>query len=322
MEKSAWRRALSLVGETLPYIGINALVYGGFFLVSLVWFALWGGGAYLAATMELGLVSVICLIIAFAAWGGLIKFARRYLLYLVKGGQIAVMTRLLTDGELPDGEGQFSYGRRIVQSKFQDVSMLFGLDQLVKGILKSLQRTVLSVADWIPLPGGADNVVRVLTEIANRAARYVDEAILSYAIAHGGDDLWEHTREGVLLYAQSYKPILKTAALVWLIGKVVWFGVFMLFLAPAVGVMLLVESAIVHVGLLLVAIAATWSVMEALFEPFALAYMMVTYHEAVADKEPDPEWDGRLREASSEYRELVDKATGSTNSSPAEGGGR
>lgn len=214
MEKSTWRKALSLVGQTLPYIGINALVYGGFFVASLVWFGMWGGGAYLAATMELGLVSFICLAIGFAAWGGLIKFARRYLLYLVKGGQIAVMTRLLTDGKLPDGEGQFSYGRQVVQSKFEDVSMLFGLDQLVKGILKALQRTVLSVADWIPLPGGADRVVRVLTEIANRAARYVDEAILSYAIACGGDDLWKHTREGVLLYAQSYKPILKTAALV------------------------------------------------------------------------------------------------------------
>lgn len=102
-----------------------------------------------------------------------------------------------------------------------------------------------------------------------------------------------------------------------MIGKVIWFGVFLICLAPAIGVMLLVESAIVHIGLLLAAFAAAWSVMQALFEPFALAYMLVTYHEAVADKEPDPEWDDRLREASNEYRELVDKATGSTSPEPA-----
>ncbi|MFW5968302.1 MAG: hypothetical protein ACOCV2_12325, partial [Persicimonas sp.] len=228
------KTAMSLVTRTLPFVGVNVLIYGAFFVGSLLWFGLWGGLAFLLGKMNLGIISAICVLIGFGSGAGIVKYARRYLLYMVQGAHIATMTELLKGGELPGGMNQYQYGRQIVEDQFKDVSLLFGLDTLVDGALRALQRKILRITSWIPLPEGARNLVRLATEILNRALTYVDEAILSYAVYRGEDNVWNSARHGIILYAQSYKPILITAAKVWLLGKVIVFFAFVFFLVPAV----------------------------------------------------------------------------------------
>lgn len=302
------KTALSLVTRTLPFVGVNVLIYGAFFLASLIWFGLWGGLALLMANMNLGVISVVCVIIGFGAGAGLVKYARRYLLYLVKGAHIATMTELLDGGELPEGMNQYQYGRQIVEDQFKDVSLLFGLDTLVDGALRALQRKVLRISSWLPLPQGARKLVRLATEIVNRALTYVDEAILSYAVHRGEENVWNSARHGIILYAQSYKPILITAAKVWLLGKVIAFLLFAFLMVPAIVVSLAVETLAIQLIAVALALVGAWATKAALFEPFALAYTLVTYHRSIAGQTPDPEWDERLQGASGKFRELVGKA--------------
>jgi hypothetical protein len=306
--QSYFKESISLLTRTLPFVGVNVVVYGVFFVLSLIWFGIWGGLAYLMARLGLGVVAVVFVIIGFGAGAALVKFARRYLLYMVKGAHIAAVTELLKDGELPGGMGQFQYGRQIIEERFQEVSILFGIDVLVNASLKALQRKLLRVTRWIPLPGGAKKAVGVVTEILNRALTYVDEAILSYAISLGEDNVWNSARHGVILYAQSFKPILITAAKVWVMGKVIGFLAFLFFLAPAVVVMLAIDAIIVQVVAVVLALVASWALKAALFEPFAMTYTLVTYHRTIAGQTPDPDWDERLQGVSSKYRELVGKA--------------
>jgi len=315
---SYWTKAVSLVTRTLPFIGVNAVVYGAFFFASLIWFAFWGGLAFLMGRLGLGTVAGVFIIIGFGAGAGLVKFARRYLLYMVKGAHIAAMTELLKGGQLPDGMNQFKYGQKVIQERFKDVTMLFALDTLVTASLKALQRKILRVTSWLPLPEGARSVIRSATEIVNQALTYVDEAILSYAIYQGEANVWNSARHGVILYAQSYKPILITAAKVWLLGKVFAGAVFAVCLIPAIAVMLLFQG---HIAMqliaLVLALVAAWGIKAAFFEPFALAYTLVTYHESIAGLTPDYEWDQKLSAASGKYRELVTKATGYSNQGAA-----
>ena len=44
---------------------------------------------------------------------------------------------------------------------------------------------------------------------------------------------------------------------------------------------------------------------------FAIASLMQVYFETIEGQVPNPEWDNRLAEASSKFRELRDKALGS-----------
>lgn len=307
---SYWSRAVSLVTRTLPFLGVNAVVYGVFFFASVLWFAVWGGLALGAAYFNIGVLSVVFVVIGFGAGAGIVKFARRYLLYLVKGAHIAAMTEILHGGQLPGGMGQFKYGQTVIKERFKDVSILFAVDTLVTASLKALQRKALRITSWLPLPEGAQSVVRAITEILARALTYVDEAILSYAILRKDPNIWNSAKEGVVLYAQSYKPILITAAKVWAIGKVAGFFAFMLFLVPAAGVMLLAQGYfVVQIIAIILALVASWALVATFFEPFALAYTLVTYHAAIEGKVPEMEWDNKLRGISPKYRELTDKAS-------------
>ncbi len=46
----------------------------------------------------------------------------------------------------------------------------------------------------------------------------------------------------------------------------------------------------------------------ALYEPFALAYTMVTFYHETDGVEPDPEWKSRIDGMSDEFRKLTAKA--------------
>lgn len=306
---SYWSTAVSLITRTLPYIGVNMAVYAVFFIVSVVWFGIFGGLAYVAGeVLHIPVLSVVFVLIGTLVFGGLVKWGRRYLLYMVKGAHIAAMTELLKGGSLPGGMNQFQYGQNVIKEKFADVSMLFALDALVTGALRSLQRKVLRVARWLPLPEAADNLVRLATKIMARSLTYVDEAILSYSIYRGEPNVWNSARHGVLLYAQTYKPILITATKIWALGKVLGFVLFLVFLAPAAAAAYAVGKTAFTIIVVVLAFVAAWAIMAAFFEPFAMAYTLTTFHYEIVGVTPDPTWDERLRKVSSKFRDLIDKA--------------
>lgn len=298
-----------MLTKTIPFLGLNVLVYAGFFFVGLVWMSLWGGLAWLTAKFA-PVIAYVCVFIGLAAFGGLWKFAKRYILYLVKGAHIAALTRMITGNPIPGGMNQISFGREVVESNFKDVSILFGLDALINGVLKAISRKIIRVTRWLPLPDGFDKAVRAITEIINRSLTYVDEAILSYAIAEGDDNIWNSARHGIILYAQSYKPILITAVKVWLVGKVFFIGLFVIFLVPAAFAAAAVQVSWLQIIFVVFAFIAAALVEKALFEPFAMTYTLVTYHYTIAGQVPDPEWDARLKGVSDKFDELLEKAKG------------
>ncbi len=307
-EKSHWSQAVALVSRTMPFIGVNSLVYGAFFMASLIWFGIWGGLAFLFGKLGVGILSTVCVLIGFGAGAGIVKYAQRYILYMVKGAHIAAMTELIKNGELPGGMTQYEYGKQTIEKHFKDVSILYGVDMMVNASLRALQRKVLRLSSWLPLPESARDAIRAITEILNRALSYVDESILSYAIYRGEDNIWNSARHGIILYAQSYKPILITAAKVWLLSKVVGFILFIGFMIPAGLVLVFVKTVPFQIIAVVLALVAAWAVKAALFEPFALAYNLVTFHHSIVGQVPDPEWDERLGAVSNKYRELVGKA--------------
>lgn len=309
-----FKQATGLITATIPMLGVNMIVYGLFFLASVVWFAVWAGIAFLTAKIAPA-VAYICVIVALAAAGGLARFARRYILYMVKGAHIAAMTETLMGRKVPGGFAQLAYGRQIIESRFKDVSMLFGLDVMITGTLKAISRKILKIASWLPLPGGAKNAVQIAVHIVERSLTYVDEAILSYAIYRNEENVWNSARHGIVLYGQAYKPILITAAKCYVLGKIMFFGLFALFAIPFFAITTLFASAtgdtlsIIQFVILILAAIAAYLIQLALFEPFALAYTMVTYHREIVGKVPDPAWDQRLQELSKSFKQLVTSAT-------------
>lgn len=306
-EPSALRTSMKLVARTSPYLLLNLGVYFLFFLAVVLWWAVFGGVGGFFLNRDIALIGWVFLMVAFGGPWALLRIARRYVLYLVKGAHIATVTAMLLHSDAPRGGEQIRYGRDVVQRNFRDVSVLFAVDQLVAGVLRGVSRTVLRFVDFLPLPPGATSVAAVITAILSRSLAYIDEAILSYSIAQRSDNVWRSARHGVVLYAQAYQPILKAAAITWLVGRLLFFGVLLILALPAAAVVTTISSvagqATIALAVLLLALT-----LLAVLEPFAMTYTLVTYHRTITGLEPHPEWDQRLQTASDKFRELVGKA--------------
>ncbi|MCC5950176.1 MAG: hypothetical protein JJT89_17125 [Nitriliruptoraceae bacterium] len=312
-DRKPFATTIGLMRRTTPFLLLNMAVFTGFFLAIVAWLGVFGGLAvFFAERVEI--LAFVFLMIAIFGPGGILMFARRYLLYLMMGAHIAVATTLLLDGELPEGKGQIAFGREVVRSRFRDVSILFALDRLIHGVVSRFTRRFVRLVDMLPLGGGASNVARIGATIVNRSVSYVDEAILSYAIARRSDNVWQSGRHGVILYAQAYKPILGAAVKIWLLGRVVFLGVLLLLGLIAVPLVMAIDvpwfQVTVVVGTLLLAML----IVRATFEPFAAIYTLVTYHRAIEGLEVNAVWDQRLASVSGKYRELVGKAQESSTS--------
>ena len=299
--------AVGLLRRTSPFLALNAAVYTGFFLAIVAWLGIFGGLAVLFST-RVELLAFIFLIIAIAGPGAMLAFARRYLLYLVQGAHIAVATTLLFRDELPEGQGQIAYGRAMVQSRFRDVSILFAVDRIVHGVVSTFTRTFVRIVDFLPLGGGASNIARIGASVVNRSVSYVDEAILSYAIAREEQNVWKTARHGIILYAQAYKPILGVAVKVWLVGRVIFLAVLLVIGIPGVLLLLTFDAIWFQAVVIVATVMLAWLIVAATFEPFAAIYTLVTYHRAIEGVEVNAVWDQRLQQMSKRFRELVGKA--------------
>gem|GEM_PF-466708 len=306
-ERKPFSTAVGLLRRTTPFLLLNAGVYAGFFLAIVAWLAAFGGLAVLFST-RVELLAFIFLLIAIAGPGALLALARRYLLYLVQGAHIATATTLLLKGEIPEGQSQIAFGRAQVQSRFRDVSFLFLLDRMIHGVVSTFTRSFVRIVDMLPLGGAFSNIARIGASIINRSVSYVDEAILSYAVAKEQQNVWSSARHGIILYAQSYKPILGAAVKIWLLGRVIFIAVLIVLGIPGLLVLAVFDAvwfqAVVIVGVVML----SWLIVAATYEPFAAIYTLVTYHRAIEGVEVNAVWDQRLQQVSKRFRELVGKA--------------
>ena len=236
-------------------------------------------------------------------------WAREYILYIVKAGHIAVLVELIEAKPMPEGRSQIEHGRVVVTERFAQASVLFAVDQLIKGVLRAITGLVRGILTILPIPG-----VRQLTGILHAFLRvaigFIDEVILAYAIKTGSTNPWASAKDALVLYGQNYKVMLKNAAWLAIIVYLLSFVVFLVMLAPAALVVYLMPGAWAAGGFLF-ALLFSWAVKAALLEPFAITCLMQVYFKTIEGQQPDPEWDARLEQMSKKFRDLKARAFGS-----------
>jgi hypothetical protein len=303
-------QALGLMGRTAPFIVLRVLVYAGiaiaYVLVTGVGAGVgWGIGAFGDTDFQGG-ATVWGGVIGFGLTAGVLYFAREYILYIVKAGHVAVLVKLIDGEAVPDGQNQISYATAIVRERFVESNVLFGVDQLVKGVLNAIVGIVQGVASFLPIPG-LTNLVQLVRAFLKIAVGLVDEVILAHAIRTNSTNPWASAQEALVLYAQNYPTMLKNAAWLTVITYGLAFVVFLLMLAPAAAIVWLMPGGWSAAGLVFALIFA-WAVKAALIEPFAIACMMQVFFRTTAGQRPDPEWDARIAGVSRKFTELKDKA--------------
>lgn len=304
--------AAGLLMKTAPFIAARLAVLVGASVAGLVyWLVVIGGTIFLGERSPV--LGWGWLIVTLGVAGWLWRTVIRYFLYLLKAGHIAVLTEIITRGEVGNGqESMFAYGKRIVQERFGQVNVLFGIDLLVDGVVRAFNRTLDWLSDLIPIPG-LDSVMAFVNSVVFASTTYIDETLFSYNLARGDDNVFRSSKDGLIYYAQNSKEILKTGVWVVILEKVLSFAVFVVVFVPALAVAYLLPSSwgfwmpltAIVAGLLFAA-----DVQQAVLRPLFLTMVMLKFHSVVREQPINLQWDQRLESASDKFRELKEKALG------------
>ncbi len=313
-------RTLGVMAATWPFILLRLVVY---FLITLGFMVATGMGAGVGWGIG-NIASDPEAPFSFAVWGGIGGFGlsvvamywiREYLLYVLKAGHIAVMVHLLDGRPVPGGQSQVSYAQAEVRTRFFEANVLFALDQLIKGVIGVITRLIGGIAAFVPIPG-LDALMKFANTVIRLSLTYVDEIVLAYNIRLRSTDPFGTAKDGVILYAQNGKTMVKNA--IWL-AVITWgltLAIFIVLLAPAAAFVAFLPGQIAGWSFV-VAIVFAWALRQAILEPFGVAALMQVYFRAIEGQRPDAEWDRRLTEASRHFRELKDKAATSFGGRPA-----
>jgi hypothetical protein len=301
--------ALNLMVQTLPYALVRFGVLFAATVATLIWYGItFGGGAFIGSRVPvLGWVWIIG---GLGTWGYLWWFVVRYFLYLLKAGQIAVLTELITYGQVQNGqEGMFQYGTRVVKQRFGEVNAMFALDALVKGVVRAFNRTLNWIANLLPIPG-LSGITQIANSIVFAATTYIDETLFSYSLARGDENQWRSAKDGLIYYAQNAQEVLKTGVWIVVLDYVLSFVTWIVCLVPA-GIIawMLPVAGVGQFFVVLMAVLAAANVRSAFLHPLFLIMMMIKFHVSVRNQPINLEWDDRLSGVSRKFGELKQKAS-------------
>lgn len=253
-----------------------------------------------------------------------------YVLYLVEAGHVAVLTRVITGAGTPTN--QVGYGWSRVRDNFASVTVLFVIDVAIRHVLRQLNRLINEmvggVTEMISRSGRSkeaplvEGLVGMVQLALNITVSYVDKAILAAIFESDDENNWKPAKEGVVLYAQTWRPIFASALLLGAVfyGPLIVLAVFYEEILEVLGgqeaviatieVFLLGFSNLGLISLVVAVIGIVTVVHYGLVKPYLTALVLTIYVNETADAEPDPEWESRLRERSDAYRALERRADG------------
>jgi len=215
----------------------------------------------------------------------------------------------------------------VVRERFTESSVLFGVDQLIKAVLRAFNRVFFTVTSFIPIPG-LRNVVKFINTVVNLSLTYLDEVILAHNIRTRSDNPWASSRTALILYAQNYKAFLKNA---FFLAFIIWgltLLVFLLILGPLIGLVTILP-AVAGPLTLIFALVFAWGVKQSVIEPIGMTALMQVFFKVTEGQEPNPEWENKLEGVSKKFGEFGRKARdwddgsagADTPNEPAQGSG-
>ena len=189
-----------ILWDFLALLVIAAAATAGFALAEKQWDL---GLVGLVVGGVIGLV-VICIILHFVS-------------YTLKAGQIAMMTKGIVDGELPDNV--IAEGKKIVKQRFTTVAAYFAITGVIKGIFNQIGKGVTAVGEKIGGDvGGA--VGSTISSIMQTIVSYLCDCCLGWVFFRSNVSAAKATCEGAVLFFKHGKTFGKNMGRVFGIGLI------------------------------------------------------------------------------------------------------
>lgn len=296
-------KSFGLMMRTSPILAVRLGVTLAFWVAAAIYFTVAYGLAWLLSNIWGGFGFIIA-ILALGGAGFIWRLVYRYVFYMIKAAHIAVLAELIAHGKLP--QNQLAYGKEQVEKRFGDANAMFIVDELVEGVVRTFTNTVYRFASFLP-----GDTLRDLAKVVNRIVRfatgYVDEAIMARSFWRRDESVWESAEEGIVLYAQVWKPIIKNAVALMFLSYVPFFVVLVVFIAP-MGFLLNLISTQLAAWSVLFTIALAFLIKVAVGDAFAMTAIIASYHDETQGMLPNAETVAKLESVSDKFREIKQKA--------------
>ena len=312
-----------ILSATKSFVVVRALAYAAIMVVMLIVGII--GVLIIAALLNRGwgTPAFIVFVIIFGGFFGLLRFARRYFLYMIKAAHVAAITEYIKTGAAPVTEngykGVIAYGSEKIKNSFKEANIAFVADALIAGATKQIMYWLNKIQKLFSFIPGAEKVMQFVNLIISTALNYIDEAVLSYVFYHNEESNgFKKACDGLVLYAQSWKGMLKgafkVAVFVWVL-RIVTFLVFLL-LFMALGQAMFSSSAATFFGLLL-AYIIMYGVEAIIVVPYATCIMINDYYKAIEGQRVRSDLYGTLCKVSRKFRSLFEKSDRPLPAEPA-----
>lgn len=303
--------------RTMTFNWMKLMLGGATLVLSLILLAICAGLAWLFSSKDNGLAILIMLSVWLSGTKAINFILMHYFGYLVKAGHVAIISQAVTEGVIPDD--QFNVAKKMVTDRFVTSNVYFALDKLVDGAVRQLGRTFDRVTNFIGLNNipGFEQVQKLVKLFLHVALGYVDECCLGYTFYKKEQTPFKSAADGVVIYFQNWKVLLKNAAMTTLIVVGSTIGV-----TIVVGVVFGVICKLCGLpGLfgLLIGLMAAWAVKFAFIDSWILVSMMTTYMQVAPTTEITVDIYGKLCGLSAKFKELFNKGQAEQAAPPAAG---
>lgn len=286
--------------KTMKFVWLKLALGGAVFLFSMLtmFLFLWIGSLFGSGS---GVAIALCLWMILV--GGVFGFAQHYIGYMIKAGHVAMVTTAVTTGSLP--ENQLEAAKNMVKERFVSANVYFVVDRLVSGAVSQLQRGLQKIEDLLGKIPGVAIIVSFAQMFVHIALNYIDECCLGYTFLHREQSACKSAADGVVIYFQNWKTLLKNAAVTTLIvmgvSLLAWLLLFLIF----TGIFSVLGIHWIFALILAIMIAAI--IKSAFVDSYMMVKMMVSYMQVAPSTEITFDLYDKLCKLSGKFRNLFNK---------------
>ena len=291
--------AKQLFSKTMPFVWAKLLLGGATVLVCVILLAIFMGLGWLFGDTAI----VIMFILWLGSIGAVRYFIMRAMGYLVKAGHIAVIAEACFTGQVP--ANQVAYGKEMVTKRFATSAIYFAVDQLISGAVKQIQDKIAKLGnklDFIPGMGAVTGLAQFFVSIS---LGYIDECCLGWTFYNKDQGAFKSAADGVVIYAQNWKVLLKDAAKTMLKVILLTVLVALLIFVP-IGLLFKLFKWSGFVAFVL-ALLIAWVVKFAFMDSYIMIEMMASYMQVAPATQITFDLYSTLCTWSSKFKELFKK---------------
>lgn len=287
--------------KTMKFSWLKLAMGAAITLISIILFLIFAG---IGTLFRNGTVLLIMVLIWLSLSFGVYELVMYYVGYMIKAAHIAIIATAVTQGQIPDN--MVETGKEMVKERFAASNVYFVLDRLISGAVNQIQKAVGKIDNIFGQIPGVSAIVNFLQIFIGIALGYVDECCLGYTFYNKDEEAFKCGCDGVVIYYQNAKHLLKNAAVTSLIVVVTTFVAWIIPFVVILGLFSVLDWSPIVAFFIALMIALVIKV--AFIDSYMLVKTMVSYMEVAPQTEITEDLYEKLCNLSGKFRNLFNKS--------------